>query len=132
VGFGLEYSLTPDGGWVGWFLGVLLIASLVLSDLTPEGGSSQKVGRRTMPIVGIYLVLTLVYFSFSAPAVITRWTEANYTLVVMAVSVLSLVFAWVSSSRPEWLTRLSPSLLVVWNLYSPPATSPCWLTGFRS
>ena len=116
TGSGIEYSLTPAGGWVGWGLGLLLGGCLVLSDLKSEPAAPQKGGKRTAPIWGIYLILTLVYFSFSAPAVIARWTEGNYTLIVSAVSLLSLVWAWLSIRRPKLLDRISPRLLVVWNL----------------
>ncbi|MFZ2096916.1 MAG: endonuclease/exonuclease/phosphatase family protein [Anaerolineales bacterium] len=115
-GHGLEFSLTPGGGWAGWILGLLLGICLALVDLKPEPADQQKGGRRTLPIWGIYLILTLVYFSISAPAVIARWTQGNYTLIVGAVSLFSLAWAWLSTSRPNWLERISPTLLVGWNL----------------
>jgi endonuclease/exonuclease/phosphatase family metal-dependent hydrolase len=116
AGHGIEYSLTSSGGWVGWVLGLTLGACLFFSELQRDPGAQQKGGKRTTPILGIYLILTLVYFSFSAPAVIARWTEGNYTLIVSAVSLLSMVWVWMSISRPELLERISPRLAVVWNL----------------
>ena len=59
---------------------------------------SRKGHSKTLAILGIYLVLTLVYFAFSAPAVIARWTEGNYTLIVSAVSLFSLGSAWLIAS----------------------------------
>jgi endonuclease/exonuclease/phosphatase family metal-dependent hydrolase len=116
AGHGIEYSLTSSGGWVGWLLGLTLGACLLFSDMERDPGAQQKGGKRATPILGIYLVLTLVYFSFSAPAVIARWTEGNYTLIVSAVSLLSLVWVWLSIIRPELLERISSRLVVVWNL----------------
>jgi endonuclease/exonuclease/phosphatase family metal-dependent hydrolase len=116
VGHGIEFSLTPTGGWVGWVLGLLLGLCLLLSDLKLEPGTPQKGGKRTAPIIGIYLILTLVYFSVSAPAVIARWTEGNYTLIVSAVSLFSLGWVWISINRPAIFERISPPLLVAWNL----------------
>ena len=116
AGHGIEFSLTNTGGWVGWVLGLLLGVCLGLSDLKLEPANPQTVGKSTLPILGIYLILTLVYFSVSAPAVIARWTEGNYTLIVCVVSFLSLGWAWISLSRPVLFDRISPPLLVAWNL----------------
>ena len=116
VGHGIEYSLTPAGAWVGWVLGLALGGSLALSDLKGKETTPQYGGNPTSPILGIYLILTLVYFSVSAPAVIARWTEANYILIVGAVSLLSLLWVWVSTSRPRLLDRISSRFLLAWNL----------------
>ena len=116
TGHGIEFSLTDAGGWVGWVLGLLLGLCLVLSNLKREPATPQMGGKRTAPILGTYLILTLVYFSVSAPAVIARWTEGNYTLIVSAVSLLSLGWAWISINRPVVFERISPPLLVAWNL----------------
>ncbi len=115
-GHGIEFSLTPGGGWVGWILGLLLGFCLALSDLKPDPTALQTGGKRTVPIIGIYLILTLVYFLVSAPAVIARWTEGNYTLIVSAVSLFSLGWVWLSTSRPVLLLRISRSMLIILNL----------------
>jgi endonuclease/exonuclease/phosphatase family metal-dependent hydrolase len=116
AGHGIEFSLTPAGGWVGWGLGLLLGCCLVLSDLKHEPATQQNGRKRTIPVVGIYLILTLVYFSVSAPAVITRWTEGNYTLIVSAVSLFSLGWVWLSISQPDLIERISLRWVVIWNL----------------
>lgn len=116
VGHGIELSLTPAGGWVGWVLGLVLGGCLFLFDTKPEPATSPIGGQRTTPILGIYLVLTLVYFSVSAPAVIARWTEGNYTLIVSAVSLFSLGWAWLAANKPDWMDRISPRVLLIWNL----------------
>ena len=116
AGHGIELSLTPAGGWVGWGLGLLLGCCLALSDLKFEPTTQQIGGKRTASILGIYLILTLVYFSVSAPAVIARWTEGNYTLIVCAVSLFSLGWVWLSTSQPKLLERISSRTLVFWNL----------------
>ncbi len=116
LGHGIEFSLIPAGGWVGWVFGVLLGACLAFSDLTPQPSSQAMGGKRTAPILGIYFILTLTYFSISAPAVIARWTEGNYTLIVAAVSLFSLAYVWVAMHRADLLERISPPVLVAWNL----------------
>jgi endonuclease/exonuclease/phosphatase family metal-dependent hydrolase len=116
AGHGVELSLTPSGGWLGWVLGLLLGLCLALSDLKAEPAEQESGGKRTLPVWGIYLVLTLVYFSISAPAVIARWTEGNYSLIISAVSLFSLAWAWIFTSRPAWVERISTPILLAWNL----------------
>jgi endonuclease/exonuclease/phosphatase family metal-dependent hydrolase len=62
------------------------------------------------------VIVTLFYFSFSAPAVIARWTEANYTLVVAMISLFSAGWVWLSLNRPGWIERIPPRFLLLWNL----------------
>ena len=115
AGEGIEVSLVPAGGWVGWVLGLLLVGLLLAM---PERGPavSQRGVRRTASILGIYLILTLVYFSFSAPAVIARWTQGDYTLIASAVSLFSLGWAWLLTNPPRFLQRISTTWLLAWNL----------------
>ncbi len=117
VGYGIEYSLTPAGGWVGWGLGLCLGWLLLQLDLGSELVLAEKGnGRVTPAILGLFLVLTLVWFSFSAPAVIARWTEGNYILIVIAISLLALGWVLLSLSHPQLLERISPRGLLLWNL----------------
>jgi endonuclease/exonuclease/phosphatase family metal-dependent hydrolase len=116
AGDGIEYSLTPAGGWVGWLLGLLFGLVLFQLDWTPKSEARPRGKPVTVPLLGIYLVITLVYFAFSAPAVIARWTQGNYVVIVALVSLLSLGWVWLSLARPGWLDLLSPRLLLVWNL----------------
>ncbi len=116
AGHGIEYSLTPAGGWLGWVLAILLGLSLALSGIKPEAAQGQKGGKRTASILGIYLILTLVNFSISAPSVIARWTEGNYTLIVSAVSLFSLVWVWLFALQSDFLTRITRRWMIAWNL----------------
>ena len=116
VGHGIEYSLTPSGGWAGWVAGALFGICLVLADLRTEPTAQFGGGKRTAPIFGVYLIVALIYFSVSAPAVIARWTEGNYTLIVSAVSLFSLGWVFLLVIRPGLPERISPRLLVIWNL----------------
>lgn len=117
VGLGVEYSLTPAGGWVGWVLGLALGVLLTQLDLSDKWRADKmKSGRVTAATVGIFLVLTLVWFAFSAPAVIARWTEGNYTLIVVVVGVLTLGAVFVLVNRPILLNKVTPRILLLWNL----------------
>ncbi|MBA4385306.1 MAG: hypothetical protein C0410_11265, partial [Anaerolinea sp.] len=114
---GVEYSLTPAGSWVGWLLGVLLgLALLQLKLGAPQAAAEKKSGGVTSSVVGLFLVLILAWFSFSAPAVVARWTQGNYTLIVAAISLFSTGWVLVTLLIPGWVVKVSSRLLLVWNV----------------
>ena len=93
VNYSLDYSLLPEGGWVGWGLGVALGFLLTLLDWTSPDKAQTNSRPVTLAVTGIFLIIALACFAFSAPAVIARWTEGDYRLIVMAVSLLAV--GWV-------------------------------------
>lgn len=114
--YSLDYSLTPSGAWAGWLLG--LVCGWALTRLDWEGDYASQPDKRgvTSAIFGVFLVLALVYFAFSAPAVIARWTEGNYVLIVGAVSLFSTGWVFLSLRYPALLERIPRRWLVCWNL----------------
>jgi hypothetical protein len=87
--YSLDYSLTPSGGWLGWGLALLLGWTLTRLTLDNDLAASRSDGGVVSALLGIFLTITLVYFAFSAPAVIARWTQGNYFLIVTTVSLLA-------------------------------------------
>jgi endonuclease/exonuclease/phosphatase family metal-dependent hydrolase len=114
--YGIDYSLTAPGGWAGWAFGLSLGWMLAHLDQGREPVSAKKAGGVTPAVVGFFLVLTLVWFAFSAPAVIARWTEGSYTLIVTCISLLAVGWVLLSLLRPKWLERIGPRLVLFWNL----------------
>ncbi len=113
--FGLDLSLTPPGAWTGWLL--CLAFGLAVTGLDWNTASAEEPKSRpvTGALLGLFLVLVLVYFAFSAPAVIARWTEGNYPSIVVLISLLSLASVFVLIETPWLLRRLSHRGLVLWN-----------------
>jgi endonuclease/exonuclease/phosphatase family metal-dependent hydrolase len=115
--FGLDYSLVREGGWIGWSLGVIL--GIALAQLEWNSAPAQLQGKKTGvtgAVIGIFMLLALAWFAFSAPAVIARWTEGNYAAIVIVISLLALGWMVVALSRPGWIGRISPGMLLLWNL----------------
>lgn len=116
VNFSLDYSLTAEGSWVGWGLGILLaylIRQLAWQESAPAAG---KPGDITLPTLGVFLVLTMAYFVFSAPGVLARWTGGDYALIVTTASLMAFAWVAVTSWKPGWGETISPWTLLVWNL----------------
>lgn len=116
LNFSIDYSLTLAGGWVGWGLGAVFGMLITRLDWAVEPSRQNKNSGLTGVVLGIFLILTLVYFVFSAPTVIARWTEGDYALIVIVVSLLAVVWAWLSTARARLLDRLTLPVLVIWNL----------------
>ena len=113
----IDYSLTPAGSWIGWGLGVLL--GIALAGLEPAKSGEvvdQKNKGTTSSVLGIFMVLTLVYFVFSAPAVLARWTEGNYAGIVLSVSGITLGWFVILLFKPNLLRWLTWNALLGWNL----------------
>jgi endonuclease/exonuclease/phosphatase family metal-dependent hydrolase len=116
---GVEYSLAPAGAWVG---GVLMLGlGLILWQLTPRPAAAAAETKNrtkgvTAAVLGVFMVLELAWFSFSAPAVIARWTQGNYTLIVAAVSLFSVAWVLVTLLFSDWTKKVSRPLLLVWNM----------------
>jgi endonuclease/exonuclease/phosphatase family metal-dependent hydrolase len=114
--YGIDYSLTIPGGWAGWAFGLSLGWMLAHLDLEVQLPSEERPVGVTPAILGFFLILTLVWFAYSAPSVIARWTEGSYPLIVIIISLLALGWVLVSLLRPHLLVRISRSLLLIWNL----------------
>jgi endonuclease/exonuclease/phosphatase family metal-dependent hydrolase len=116
INFTIDYSLTPEGSWIGWGFGLLFGILLTQFDLetTPSGSSKSK--GVTSALFGVILILTLVYFVFSAPGVLARWTAGNYIFIVIVTSGMALGWVILSIFIPEWSAWISSKGLFVWNL----------------
>lgn len=117
LNYTLDYSTTPQGGWLGWCLGLVLGWSLARLEWGSQAPGQTKSRGTTGALFGIMLVLNLIYFAFSAPGVLARWTQGNYAAIVLAVSLLSLGWAFLAFFRPVVFERLSKVPLLVWNLF---------------
>ena len=116
LNYSLDLSLTSQGGWIGWGLGLLFGWTLTQLNWEDERTPPHSNGRAVSAVLGIFLTLALTYFAFSAPAVIARWTQGNYALIVSIVSLLAVGWTFLAVSKPELLGRLSQRGLLIWNL----------------
>ena len=115
--YSIDYSLIPSGGWLGWGLALLLGWTLTQLTLDDNFATSRSDGGVVSALLGIFLTITLTYFAFSAPAVIARWTQGNYFLIVTIVSLLSIGWVFLVLTRPDLPGRISRRALLIWNLF---------------
>jgi endonuclease/exonuclease/phosphatase family metal-dependent hydrolase len=116
VNYGLDFSLFPEGGWTGWLLSVILGMLLTQLDWGEPGRTRRGARPVTLSIIGIFLAISLVWFAFSAPSVISRWTEGDYRGIVILVSAFSLAWVGISLAKASWIENISRTGLLFLNL----------------
>jgi endonuclease/exonuclease/phosphatase family metal-dependent hydrolase len=117
LNYTIDPTLTSDYGWLGWLLGFGFGLTLIYFKWEPAEDSTQPVKGITSAAIGLMGLLTIFYFMFSSPGVIARWTEGNYALIITMVSLLSMLWLFISFARPTWLTDIKPNLLLIWNCF---------------
>ncbi len=114
--YGIDYSLSIPGAWTGLVFGLSLGWLLTTLEPAVQPPPEKKTGGTTPAIVGFFLIITLVWFAFSAPSVISRWTEGSYPLIVISISLLAVGWVVLSFLVPRFPEMISPRILVLWNL----------------
>ncbi|MCY3413987.1 MAG: endonuclease/exonuclease/phosphatase family protein [Candidatus Heimdallarchaeota archaeon] len=67
-------------------------------------------------VLGFVGVLGLLYFVYYSPVILTRWSEANYTLVIIIFSLMMLITSAIILFKDQFLEKISITLLGVWNV----------------
>jgi len=112
----IDISLTESYAWIGWLFALLLGILLTQFRWEDALGKLQEGTGTTSASVGVVAILTLFFFVLSSPGVIARWTEGNYQLIVSTVSLLSLLWLFLTLYKPGWVERISPNLITLWNI----------------
>jgi len=125
LGSGVDLSKAGMFKAIGWGL-ALLAGAFLLRAFPPAEGTGQPApfpgqpGRaRPWNVIGLSLgmaaVLILLYFAFTSPVVIARWTGGSYSLLLfvllLALSGAMVGLAW----RPSLFRRIQPAILLAWN-----------------
>ena len=123
----LDVSLYGATVFIHWIL--VGIASLLFLKISQYySNQNQQPERRVIPnssgtsgigvlsnTIGIFGSLIFIYFAFSSPAVLARWTEGHYCwiIIILSVSILMAVFF---ITPKIMLAEYLRSILLVWNM----------------
>jgi len=121
AGHSLDISVSGNTKFIGWLLVSFAIALFYLiikkypfqnntKSVDIRGGSEVSMWFSVFGLAGSIL---LIYFAFSSPAVMARWTEGNYFGIHIVFCVSILIFI-VFGSKILHYSRLK-ELLLVWN-----------------
>lgn len=132
LNFTIDLSTYGWGQAIGWVLaaiGVVMLGGfskklqgLATIEPSPHNDPSTsprpRLRKRTLAGItfGLTSILFFVSFSFSSPVVISRWTESHYVSVVSGVALMTVLFALIMLYHPHYLNRLTPRVLLIWNL----------------
>ncbi|MFX0056429.1 MAG: endonuclease/exonuclease/phosphatase family protein [Promethearchaeota archaeon] len=131
LNYTIDLSTYGLGQAIGWALAGVEIVMLFgfSAALHTTGGEQRKAmmeptnaqrpirkRRLTAITFGLTSILFFVGFAFSSPAVISRWTESSYILVVTGVALMTSIFAVLMVYRPQLVSKLQPRIIVLWNL----------------
>ncbi|MCK4779839.1 MAG: hypothetical protein KAT57_06625, partial [Candidatus Lokiarchaeota archaeon] len=119
---------------LGWLLAIIAILIIInrIKEQKTEGSSktleegkllsqgeeSRKIGRFKgvkLLSLGLLSILTLNFFAFISPTVISRWTEGDYVTITIAVAVMIAVTICILAFKPNILGRLNSRILWIWN-----------------
>jgi endonuclease/exonuclease/phosphatase family metal-dependent hydrolase len=124
LGSGYDLSLHRPYQAIGW--GLAVVGSVLLFVLrepelapvdgqTPANGEHSGLGRAVGLSLGLTSAWVLLYFCFTAPNVIARWTGASYVLVVVLTMLVLCAFAFLATRVPRLYALLTPRTMLAWN-----------------
>ncbi|MFX1322431.1 MAG: endonuclease/exonuclease/phosphatase family protein [Promethearchaeota archaeon] len=116
--------------WLSWILAAIA-AIMLINFLNPDRmtkifgeqisfneSNKEKKGSKWKVLglsFGITSILVLIYFAFSSPGVISRWTEGNYTAITIIIILAITVFIFLVAFKPDLIKRITFKGLLVWN-----------------
>ncbi|MFX1344602.1 MAG: endonuclease/exonuclease/phosphatase family protein [Promethearchaeota archaeon] len=118
--------------WIGWVLaaiaGIMLINFLNTDRMTKIFGErinssdpshiQEKKGSKWKILglsLGITSILVLIYFAFSSPVVISRWTEGNYTAITIFIIIAITAFIFLVAFKPDIINIITFRGILFWN-----------------
>lgn len=133
LGSTLDISMYGGFQVIGWILSALvlfLIFGKVKFNETlgrKQGETEQKkeetspqkklgFGKTLFLSLALIGVLILIYFAFSSPTVISRWTEGDYTLITIALVAMISVSIGIISYQGDVLSKLKIKYVWIWNI----------------
>ncbi len=127
LGSSIDLSAYSWFMWIGWILAIfagLMIIHLPISeqistpsnDLTKSNFKPASKWKIIGLTLGMISVITLIYFVFSSPTVIARWTESNYILILTLLVLMNSAFIILVISNPGIIGKLKSYIVTIWNL----------------
>lgn len=123
IGHTQDISITGDTKFVGWGLIAAIIYLLITllkgypykAESLMDGAIEKRKWIGTwLGIRGLGASFIFIYFVFSSPGVLARWTETNYSMIhiLLVISIWSIVFF-----TSEKITSLKKNrlLFIIWN-----------------
>ena len=124
LGITVDISTYSVFQWIGWILALIaavMILGLLKNDRNVNIGKINSDVKLGSPLkilgltFGLMSILMLIYFAFSSPTVISRWTEGNYLAIVIILALVVALFAVVLFFKPNIITKFKLWMILLWN-----------------
>ncbi|MFX0005945.1 MAG: endonuclease/exonuclease/phosphatase family protein [Promethearchaeota archaeon] len=122
--------------FIGWVLGIIGILSIISRIKEPQveeainnpnnletTNLANNQTRKRLSLKGVKLlslglvsVLTLNFFAFISPTVISRWTEGDYITITISIAAVIAFTIFILAFKPGILSKLNSRILWIWNL----------------
>lgn len=133
LGSTLDISMYGAFQAIGWILSALalflifgkvkfsetLVREQEGTEPTKEEKSPQKkleFGKTLLLSLALISILILIYFAFSSPTVISRWTEGDYTFITISLIAMISISIGIISYQENLLSKLEIKYVWIWNL----------------
>ncbi len=131
----VDISIYSYFQFIGWLLAIIAILSIIARIKEKQAGGSLNTSNEGKPrsqekeesresnqfkgvkllSLGLMSALTLSYFAFISPTVISRWTEGDYIAITIAIAVMIAATIFILAFKPEILRNLNSRILWIWN-----------------
>ncbi|MFW9829649.1 MAG: endonuclease/exonuclease/phosphatase family protein [Candidatus Thorarchaeota archaeon] len=131
----IDISLYGSFQFIGWVLVVVALLPLIgrikeiqtrtseyRSNLEKVENQSAKEMKKKISFKGVKLlslgiisILTLNFFTYISPTVISRWTEADYITITITVATMIALSLIILIFKPQILGKLNSRILWIWN-----------------
>lgn len=120
VGSGIDISTRDRFQVITWGLalgaGFLLLQDVLSGEVEDPEAETQGQGALTAAGLGWMAVVTTLYFAFTAPNVLARWTGVDYPLIVLGLAIVLTAFAAFYTLVPRFRGFFTPAMILIGNL----------------
>jgi len=122
-------DITTVGWWqvIGWVLAILAGAASVhlaiveeIKPDVPEPLFMPSVTKRRFRLIGLSIglmsVLFLLAYAFTSPQLLSSWTGSHFLVILTVMMAVLTLWAWVLVMQQSILSRLTPAIILVWNV----------------
>ncbi|MFX0174248.1 MAG: endonuclease/exonuclease/phosphatase family protein, partial [Candidatus Hodarchaeota archaeon] len=109
---------------IGWIL-ALIVAFMIIGmvatqpKVAKDDSEDIEYPASTLKTIGLTFgligILIMIYYSFSSPTVISRWTEGEYLIILLLVILILTLFTIIITYKPDLIAKLEPWMLWLWN-----------------
>jgi endonuclease/exonuclease/phosphatase family metal-dependent hydrolase len=120
LGITIDISTYSWYQFIGWIMAA--IAAIMIASLPQTRRDEDEYAKKVTSIwkllgltLGIMSVLVLVYFAFSSPTVISRWTQGNYIAITVVLISAVALFAIAVTLKSNIINRANLWVIMLLN-----------------